>query len=380
MRYLWQSLERQIPVARQVVRSTVGHGNNRHQTTAVPLEMKKPNQPLNRRHPFRRLTAWLGAASAVLLASSATSALAQARTPGEIKNIDVRYPCFLDSGGGGTFYPDDVEIVCYGPELQLSDVIWTYDTGEPFSPGRLGWGQPTLELVENFVDPNDPAFPGNGLNCLTVRWAGDPRPDLGPFTGAGLGQLVHIGVQFRPSAGVLHCEIWWTVDGVRVANACDPKLTFICATRTTIVCIENPYPVPLYVYGCRFFQPLPSLLPRLDDLQTDIRPSAFGANDWIALPPPAPVICLQPWCRIYLPITTTTWTPIVVQVATSFTVEVTPGPDGGPNPDDPNTVAILTSRPALTRAADANGDGVVGIPDIGAFQQEFGLPNPDLAP
>lgn len=313
------------------------------------------------------------------LFASVTSAFAQGRTPAEVSNTDIKYPCFLDQSSGNRFYPDDVEIVCYGPELQASDVIWTWDTSDPLYPVRLNWGKPTVSVVEDFNDPTNPAFPGNGMNCLIVRWSGPIRPELGPPNGPGLGQYVHVGVHYKPTAGIAHCEIWWTRDGVRIANVCDPKLTFICSTLTTTVCIENPYPVPMYIYGSRFFRP--AGLPRLGDLVTSIQPQKFGAEGWILAPQRAPVICLQPWCRIYLRLPgPTIWTPVVFQVATSFSRDVFPALDGGPNPDDPLTAAIRTTRTAVIRQADADGDGVVGVRDVQALQREYRLANPDLVP
>jgi hypothetical protein len=235
--------------------------------------------------------------------------------------------------------------------------------------------------VLNYNDTNNPANPANGMNCVTIRWAGPARPGLGPFPGPfGLGQLVHIGVHFKPTAGIVHCEIWWTVNGVRVTSACDPKINFICARTTTTVCIENPYGVPMYIYGCRFFQPT-TALPRLNDLVTSINPSSFGAAGWIAVPPPVPVICLQPWCRIYMKIPgPTVWRPVVFQIAASISADVRPLPGGGPNVEDTNTVSIVTLRAGVIRASDADGDGIVGTADIATMRQEFGLQNPDLVP
>lgn len=315
------------------------------------------------------------------LFSSVTSTFAQGRTPAEVSNTDIKYPCFLDQASGQKFYPDDVEIVCYGPELKKEDVIWTWDTSNPLYEIRLNWGTPDVSVVENFVDPQNPAYPGNGMNCLTIRWHGPIRPELGPPTGPGLGQFVHVGAHFKPSAGIVHCEIWWTRDGVRVANVCDPKLTFICSTSTITVCVENPYSVPIYVYGCRFFQPATTKLPRLSDLVTHIQPQAFGADGWTVAPTPASVIRLDPWCRIYVKLPgRTTWSPVVFQLASSFTRDITPAFDGGPNPEDPFTAAIRTTRSGVIRQADADGDGIVGIRDYQALQREYRRPNPDLVP
>jgi len=319
----------------------------------------------------------LGVVVTIALATSVPSALSQPRVPNALINTDIKYPCFRDQSSGQQFYPNDVEMVFYGPELRTNDVIWTWNTSNPLYPIRLNWGFPTVSEQLNYNDPNNPANPANGMNCVIIRWSGPQRPELGPPSGPGLGQYVHVGVQFNPTAGIVQSEIWWTVNGVRVSSACDPKITFICARSTTTICIENPYGFPMYIYGCRFF--FPTTLPRLNDLVTSINPTIFGAAGWTRLPPPAPVICLQPWCRIYMRVPgPTVWRPVVFQIAASITADVQPGPDGGPNPLDPNTVAIGTLRNGVIRATDGNGDGVVGTPDIGLMRQELGLQNPDL--
>jgi hypothetical protein len=322
----------------------------------------------------------LGVAATIALATSVPSALGQPRMPNELYNIDTKYPCFRDVTTGQIFYPNDIEIVCYGPELRTNDLVWTWDTSNPFYPVRLNWGFPTVTEVLNYNDTNNPANPANGMNCVSIRWAGPPHPELGPFTGPGLGQYVHIGYQFKPTAGVVHREIWWTVDGVRVTSACDPKTQFICSRSSTTICIENPYPFRIYIYGCRFF--LPTTLPRLNDLVTGINPANFGApNGWTAVPPQVPVLCLQPWCRIYMRIPgPVVWRPVVFQIAASLTLDVQLPPGGGPNPQDTNTVSILTLRSGVIRRADNDGDGIVGSSDIPALQQEYRLENPDLVP
>jgi len=333
----------------------------------TPLPQAAPRT----QHWMKRLC--LIAATSVAVVSTAPIALAQARTPGELKNIDIKYPCFTDQSSGAMFYPDDVEIVCYGPELRASDVVWTYNTGSAGSPSGLGWGPGQVSERLDFNDPQNPAFPGNGMNCVSIRWAGAPRPDLE-------GKFVHIGVHFKPTSGAVHCEIWWTIDGVRITTACDPKLTYICSRTTITICIENPYSFPLYITGCRFFQPTTTALPRLEDLVTGLNPERFGGQ-WIPAPAPAPVICLAPWCRIYVKLPgPVQWRPVVFQIAASVNAELRPGSDGGPDPGDPFTDVIMTGRSAVIRQADANGDGVVGQSDLGAFRQELNLQNPDLVP
>jgi len=325
----------------------------------------------------------LGVVATMALATSVPSALGQARTVIGHFNPDVRYPCFRDAATGQPFYPNDIEIIWYGPELRASDYVDRYNTGAPFNPDGLGWGAPQVSEVLNFNDTNNPANPGNGMNCVIARYSGAARPDLGPFPGPfGLGKFVHIGGFFKPTALGVHSAIWWTVNGVRVSSACDPKITFLCAPTTTTICIENPYGFPMYVYGSRYFLPATTALPRLIDLRTSMDPTNFGASSgWIRLPPPAPVICLQPWCRIYLKIPgPTVWRPVVFQIAASLTADVQLPPDGGPNPEDTNTLAIVTVRSPVIRQADANSDGVVGLPDYSLFLQEYTKPNPDLVP
>ncbi len=319
---------------------------------------------------------WLLAAAVVLLSLNAWS---QARTPGDLKNVDVRYPCFQDPGGN-MVYPNDIEIVIYAPDFPVdydgkpTAVVHTFDTGTDGTPGGLGWGEGQVGPPQTV---NDPASPFWGMRCLTIRWAGRPRPDLD-------GQMVHIGVHVAPNQPILGSEIWWTLDGGRIARPCDPHITWICSSKGWVICIENPSPLPIYIYGCRFFAVGGTApLPTLPELRTDIAPERFEGQ-WVRIPVPSPVTCIQPWCRIYVPIIVTTWRPVVFQIgARNAPLDEARAETAGssfdqPDPNDPHTMAILTGRAGTSFAGDANGDGRVGTPDLAAVRGDFGKPNPDL--
>lgn len=326
---------------------------------------------LNLPRALRGSMAWfLGAV--VLLNLNAWS---QARTPGDLKNVDVRYPCFQDPGGN-MVYPNDIEIVIYADDFAVdatgkpTAVVHTFDTGPDGTTGGLGWGAGQVGQPQPVDDPASPFW---GMRCLTIRWAGRPRPDLD-------GRMVHIGVHVAPNQPILGSEIWWTLDGVRIARPCDPHVTWICTRRGWIICIENPSPVPIYIYGCRFFAPASSApLPTLPELRTDIAPERFGGQ-WTRIPVPAPVTCIQPWCRIYVPIIVTTWRPVVFQIAARNAPQE--GTEDSffdqPDPEDPHTMAIFIGRAGTSFAGDADGDGRVGIPDFNAVRADFNKPNPDL--
>lgn len=283
---------------------------------------------------------------------------AGAAISGSLANFDVRYPNSL---------PNDLEVVIYGVGLTTADVLGTYNN--PF------WGQ------ANSVTPsvnNDPTSPAFGLDCIVIRWVGPPLP-------AQVGQMVHFGVRLRIGAAVAHQEVWWTINGQRILRPCDPHITWICTTQGWLVCIANPTNLPFYVYGLRYFPvPLSAPLPLLNQLNTNINPVQFGATGWtpVALPGNVRVLCIPPWCRIYIRVTITRWRPIVFQLAARdvdeniFPLNPPTGPIQAPQPNDFNgtngTMNILTGRATEEFPEDLNGDGVVGIPDFNLFRPRVG--------
>jgi hypothetical protein len=281
---------------------------------------------------------------------------------GNLANFDVRYPASL---------PNDFEIVVYGPGLTAADVLSTYPNPQ--------WGAATSITPSVNNDPTSPAF---GLDCLTVRWAGPPLPAL-------VGQMVHYGVRLRIGVAVAHQEAWWTINGQRILRPCDPHVTWTCTKNIWLITITNPTPVPMYIYGGRWFAPgTASPLPQLAQLNTNINPVQFGATGWTQLPfPPGPggVFCLQPWCRIFLRVPVVNWRPVVFQMAArnvdGLQFPLPPGTTG-PSPNDFNgeqgTMAILTTRPTEEFAEDVNGDGIVGIPDFNLLRTGFGRQSRDL--
>jgi hypothetical protein len=296
---------------------------------------------------------------------------------GGLANFDVRYPPSL---------PNDLEIIIYGDGLKPGDVIDTWDSSIPLGdpPVAAGWGKASSITPGVNTDPTSPAF---GLDCVIVRYAGPPNP-------AAVGHMLHFGVRLRVGAAVAHQEVWWTLNGQRILRPCDPHVTWICTTRGWLICIANPTPNNIYVYGVRYFEPAPTgRLPLLSDLTTYIQPEAFGATSWTSVPlpslpgVPAPhVYCIPPWCRIYIRVVTTTWRPIIFQVAArNVPDEVFPLPQGtaGPNPNDWNgeqgTMAILSGRSTQEYGEDVNGDGAVGLPDFNMLRTRFGTVSEDFA-
>jgi len=299
---------------------------------------------------------------ATVLALAGTAQAQPARISGSLSNFDVRYP---------PSRPNDLDILLYGPGLTADDVISTFPNQD--------WGRG--EVIEEGInqDPTSPAF---GLECIRVRYSGTALPDR-------VGQMMHFGVRLRPGTEVAHQEVWWTLDGQPVVRPCDPQIRWICYRRWWIVCVVNPNPFPIYVYGCRWFPVPPGVpLPRLRDLQTRIPPAAFG-QQWIPLPLPGGgrVFCIPPWCRIYLRIPVVRWRPIVFQIAARNTDEdlghdlsapnpndfVLEGPDGQPA----GTMAILTARPTEEMAEDLDGDSVVSFFDVFASLEAFGQQSED---
>jgi len=279
---------------------------------------------------------------------------------GSLANFDVRYPASL---------PNDLEIVLYGAGLQTNAVAGTWFNSQ--------WGGPVSITGSVNTDPTSPAF---GLDCVVVRYAGPPLP-------AAVGSLLHYGVRLRIGAAVAHQEVWWTINGQRILRPCDPHITWICTSTGWLVCVANPTPAPIYIYGCRYFPVATNApLPLLNQMNTSIQPQQFGAANWTPLPPPGPnrVFCLQPWCRIYFRVQVVRWRPIVFQIAARNVPEsVLPLPSGpdGPNPNDWNgeqgTMVILTGRPTQEMAEDLTGDGAVGIPDFNQLRTVFGTTSPD---
>ena len=301
---------------------------------------------------------------ALLIGFTQPGSAAGVQIMGQLANFDVRYPASL---------PNDLEIVIYGPGLSTNDVRGTYFNSS--------WGQPVSITSSINTDITSPAF---GLDCVVIRYAGPPQPGL-------VGQLMHFGVRTRLGAAIAHQEVWWTINGQRIQRPCDPHITWICTTTGWLVCVGNPTPVPIYVYGCRWFPVATNTpLPLLNQLNTTILPAQFGASTWIPLQPPGPnrVFCIQPWCRIYFRIVVTRWRPVVFQMAARNIPEsVLPLPvsntAGTPDPNDwdgnQGTMVILTDRPTQEMAEDLNGDGVVGIPDFNQLRSVFGQTSPDAA-
>ncbi len=309
------------------------------------------------------------------------TALAQVQITGSLGNFDVRYPASL---------PNDLEVVIYGDfgtAAGVSCVIGTWNTnnllGNP--PVGVQWG-PASSITQSVG--NDPNSPGFGLDCITIRWAGPLRPAL-------VGQMVHFGVHLRPGCIVHHQEVWWTINGTRILRPCDPHITWICTTRGWIICVGNPNPFPIYVYGCRHFAPAPTvLLPTLNQMNLGMNPVQFGAAAWTPIQlPGGRVTCLQPWCRIYLRVFTTTWRPIIFQIAARNVSDqqfpLQPAPDGGPNPNDfqptlegdgLGTMMIMTTRATQEFREDITGDGTVGQPDFNLLRSRFGTSSQDLTP
>jgi hypothetical protein len=308
----------------------------------------------------RSIILGVGLLFASLLGSVPQSQATGVAIAGNLANFDVRYPNSL---------PNDLEIVIYGAGLVPADVLSTFN--------NQFWGQAQAPVASVNNDPTSPAF---GLDCITVRWVGPPLP-------AQVGQMLHFGVRLKVGRAVAHQEVWWTINGTRIARPCDPHVTWICSNGVWLICITNPTNVPFYVYGCRWFlAPLAGALPQLAQLNTNINPVAFGATGWTSLNlPQGPVFCIQPWCRIYLRVPVVQWRPIVFQMAARNVPEnVLPLPPltNGPNPNDfdgtNGTMTILTTRPTEEFAEDINGDGGVGNPDFTLFRNRFNAVSRDI--
>lgn len=323
---------------------------------------------------IKRVTALslgIGLAIGLLMGSAPSGMAAGAQIMGSLANFDVRYPNSL---------PNDLEIVLYGAGLTVNDVAGAWDSN--FLLGGLGaqWGPPSSITGSVNTDPTSPAF---GLDCVVIRYAGPPRPAM-------VGKLLHFGVRLRLGAAVAHQEVWWTINGQRINRPCDPHITWICTSTGWLICVGNPTPVPMYVYGCRFFPVGPSApLPLLNQMTTIIQPQQFGAQGWTPLQTPGTgrVFCIQPWCRIYFRVTVVRWRPIIFQVAARNVDEGTlPLPGNNPTPPpDPNdfdgqngTMVILTARPTHEMAEDLNNDGAIGIPDFNQMRSFFNTTSQDL--
>jgi hypothetical protein len=201
--------------------------------------------------------------------------------------------------------------------------------------------------------------------------------------------MVHFGARLKPGAVGAHQEIWWTINGQRILRPCDPHISWICTPRSWLVCLQNPNPFPIYVYGCRFF-PIGAgfRLPLLNQMTTSINPSNFGATSWspLALPGGQRVFCLQPWCRIYVRVPVITWRPLIFQIAARNVPEsvfpLRPGVEG-PDPDDFNgeqgTMAILTTRPTQEFSADLTNIGAVGTAAFNEFRRQAGSISEDAS-
>lgn len=323
-------------------------------SSAVQRWRRGPTQWLN------ALSLGMGLAILLLIGVAPRGQAAGVQIFGNLANFDVRYPPSL---------PNDLEIYVYGDGLKTNDVQGVFINGQ--------WGPPVSMTTSVNDDTNSPAF---GLDCVVVRYAGPPLP-------AAVGQLLHFGVRMRIGAAVAHQEVWWTLNGQRILRPCDPHISWICTTTGWLVCIANPTPIPIYIYGARWFPIAAGApLPVLNQMTTAIEPQAFGAADWTLAPNPGGgrVFCIQPWCRIYIRIQVTRWRPIIFQLAARNVPEsVLPLPTGtiGPNPNDWNgeqgTMAILTARPTQEFPEDLTNDGVVGIPDFNQLRGAFNLMSED---
>ncbi len=330
------------------------------------------------RTPVSAALRWSAICAIALFLQGATALGVGVAISGNLANFDVRYPTSL---------PNDLEVVIYGdflpptPTNPAPCVIGTWNTNNLLGGLGVQWGQ--ASSITQTVN-TDPTSPGFGLDCIVIRWAGPPRPAM-------VNQMVHFGVHLRPGCAVHHQEVWWTINGTRINRPCDPHITWICTRTGWVICIGNPTPFPIYVYGCRHFTPATTAtLPNLNQLNFGINPAQFGAPGWtpVQIPGGGPVLCLQPWCRIYIRVVVTTWRPPIFQIAVRNVANeqfpLQPAPDGGPNPNDFNgemgTMMIMTTRPTQEFAEDINGDAVVGIPDFNMWRTRNGAVSQDLTP
>lgn len=298
-----------------------------------------------------------------------TPTTAGAQITGSLANFDVRYPRSL---------PNDIEIVIYGVNIKASDVAGTWNTNILLGGRGLQWG--TASSITASVN-NDPVSPAFGLDCVTIRYAGPPRPAM-------VGQMVHIGVRLKLGVVVSHQEVWWTINGQRIIRPCDPHVTWFCTRQGILICVANPTPQPIYVYAPRYFAvPTTVRLPLLSQLSLDIQPQQFGATGWTSLPLPGTgtrLQCIQPWCRIYFRIIVNRWRPVTFQIAARnvpeavFPLQNPTAPDPNdfrPDPtgqgDGQGTMAILTGRATEQVPEDLNMDGFTGVPDFNQFRTEF---------
>ena len=302
---------------------------------------------------------------AALLLPVQFAAQGAAMITGSLSNFDVRYPQSL---------PNDLEIVIYGDGLQPADVVGTYSNPQ--------WGQANSITGSINTDPTSPAF---GLNCVIIRYVGPPIPGL-------VGQMRHFGVRLRIGVALAHQEVWWTLNGQRINRPCDPHVTWICTSQGWLVCIQNPTPANMYIYAMRHFLLSPSFpLPLLVQMNTNIQPQQFGATGWTfdQLPGGVRVLCIPPWCRIYVRVVVTQWRPIIFQVAARNVPEdIFPlqGDAMAPNPNDFNpqtgdgTMAILTSRATedLGGRGDITGNGAINASDVSAVKINSGVASGDL--
>lgn len=299
-----------------------------------------------------------------LLPGSATPGRAAGvQITGQLLNFDVRYPNSL---------PNDLEIYVYGAGLTINDVLTNYPN--PF------WGQAQQPYAAGVnTDTSSPAY---GLNYVGARYAGPQLP-------ASVGQMLHFGVRLKIGAAVVHQEVWWTLNGQKILRPAQPQVTWISSSNNWLICIGNPTPSPIYVYGPRWFAPATnSALPQLSQLITTINPVSFGAAGWtnLTLPGSVQVFAIPAYTPIYFKVSVTPARPIVFQMAARDVSDaVLPLPSGttAPNPNDFNgeigTMSILTTRPTLEFAEDLNGDGVVGIPDFNQLRSRFGQTSPDVS-
>ena len=291
--------------------------------------------------------------------------------PGALANVDARYPNSL---------PNDFEFVLYGDGLTAASAVETWNTNNLLGGLGVQWGTAVSIVASVNSDTTSPAF---GLDTVTIRWAGPPRPAM-------VGQMVNFGARVKIGAAVAHSELWWTINGTRIQRPENAQIIWHATKNGWLIELNNPNTVPIYVYGTRFFAPpTTSPLPTLTQLTSAINPVAFGAAGWtnLALPGGAQVFAIQAHDHFFLKVASASLRPVVFQFATrnvsnaEFTFQ--PAADGGPNPNDyfggtnSGTMTIQTTRPTQEFPEDLTGDGVVGIPDFNQLRSGFGKTSAD---
>jgi hypothetical protein len=365
--------------------------------------MKKVMLSLNRRrssHSFCRVTPIVVLAFVLMAASSTfgqviAPTVANLYPVGGYDNEDVRYPSYPLNP---SLYPNDIDLVYYGCGLSTNDfrIVGSWDTSNPDDGlANLNWGLPTSITHSIGTDPTNPGY---GLDCVTVRYSGPPRPNIA-------GQVAHVGPWVKYGANIVHKEIWWTLNGQRTLQLSNPQTTWQWCNGRWIACVMNPCPVNIYVYGPQCFQvpraPATGIrLPLLTELALSIQPTNFGATAWTPLLLPTPtntvvtrLFCIPPWCRLYFSCpAAAVYRPSVLQIAVrNVSEDVLPLPPtfqgpvvtdyvpdtSGTNPAGFGTQVILTSRPLEQVPESLTLSGAVGIPDFNMFRSWYGFMSED---